>query len=65
VFGRVVHAAIRSDVLEDGHPMVERLQPLARLGRNEWTTLGDVREISRIPHREWPGHYAGGEPVDG
>jgi flavin reductase (DIM6/NTAB) family NADH-FMN oxidoreductase RutF len=65
VFGRVVHAAIRSDVLEDGHPMVERLRPLARLGRNEWTTLGDVREISRIPHREWPGHYAGGEPVDG
>ena len=65
VLGRVVHAAIRSDVLEDGHPMVERLQPLARLGRNEWTTLGDVREISRIPHREWPGHYAGGEPVDG
>jgi flavin reductase (DIM6/NTAB) family NADH-FMN oxidoreductase RutF len=65
VFGRVVHAAIRSDVLDDGHPMVERLRPLARLGRNEWTTLGEVREISRIPHQEWPGHYAGGEPVDG
>jgi len=65
VFGRVVHAAIRSDVLDDSHPMVERLRPLARLGRNEWTTLGEVREISRIPHREWPGHYAGGQPVDG
>jgi flavin reductase (DIM6/NTAB) family NADH-FMN oxidoreductase RutF len=65
VFGRVVHAAIRSDVLDASHPMVERLQPLARLGRNEWTTLGEVREISRIPHREWPGHYSGGEPVDG
>ncbi|MGH3317416.1 MAG: flavin reductase family protein [Nocardioidaceae bacterium] len=65
VFGRVVHAAITSDVLDDSHPMVERLRPLARLGRNEWTTLGEVREISRIPHREWPGHYAGGEPVDG
>jgi flavin reductase (DIM6/NTAB) family NADH-FMN oxidoreductase RutF len=64
VFGRVVHAAIRSDVLDDSHPMVERLRPLARLGRNEWTTLGEVREISRIPHREWPGHYAGGEPSD-
>jgi flavin reductase (DIM6/NTAB) family NADH-FMN oxidoreductase RutF len=65
VFGRVVHAAIHSDVLEDSHPVVERLRPLARLGRNEWTTLGEVREISRIPHREWPGHYPGGEPVDG
>jgi flavin reductase (DIM6/NTAB) family NADH-FMN oxidoreductase RutF len=61
VFGRVVHAAVRSDVLDDSHPMVERLRPLARLGRNEWTTLGEVREISRIPHREWPGHYPGGE----
>lgn len=56
VLGRVVHAAVRSDVLDDSHPMVERLRPLARLGRNEWTTLGEVREISRIPHREWPGH---------
>ncbi len=61
VFGRVVHAAVRSDVLDDTHPMVERLRPLARLGRNEWTTLGEVREISRIPHRDWPGHYPGGE----
>jgi len=59
VFGRVVHAAVRTDVLDDSHPMIERLRPLARLGRNEWTTLGNVLEISRIPHREWPGHYAG------
>jgi flavin reductase (DIM6/NTAB) family NADH-FMN oxidoreductase RutF len=71
VFGRVVHAAIRTDVLDDSHPMIERLRPLARLGRNEWTTLGEVLEISRIPHREWPGHYAGvgdgetGERIDG
>jgi flavin reductase (DIM6/NTAB) family NADH-FMN oxidoreductase RutF len=65
VFGRVVHAAVRTDVLDDGHPMIERLRPLARLGRNEWSRLGEVVEISRIPHREWPGHYADGEPVDG
>jgi flavin reductase (DIM6/NTAB) family NADH-FMN oxidoreductase RutF len=65
VFGRVVHAAVRSDVLDDTHPVIERLRPLARLGRNEWGKLGEVVEISRIPHREWPGHYAGGEPVDG
>jgi flavin reductase (DIM6/NTAB) family NADH-FMN oxidoreductase RutF len=62
VFGRVVHAAVRSDVLDGSHPRIERLRPLARLGRNEWTTLGEVREISRIPHGEWPGHY--GDPAD-
>ncbi len=65
VFGRVVHAAVRSDVLDGDHPDVERLRPLARLGRNQWATLGEVLEISRIPHKEWPGHYAGGSPVDG
>ena len=65
VFGRVVHAAIRTDVLDEAHPMIERLRPLARLGRNEWTTLGKVLEISRIPHREWPGHYAGADDDGG
>ncbi len=65
VFGRVVHAAVHTDVLEDDHPAIERLRPLARLGRNQWSKLGEVVEISRIPHREWPGHYAGGTPVDG
>ena len=65
VFGRVVHAAVRSDVLDDGHPMIERLRPLARLGRNEWTTLGTVLEISRIPHREWPGHFTGADDGNG
>jgi flavin reductase (DIM6/NTAB) family NADH-FMN oxidoreductase RutF len=65
VFGRVVHAAVRTDVLDDGHPMIEQLRPLARLGRNQWAKLGEVVEISRIPHREWPGHFPGGAPVDG
>jgi flavin reductase (DIM6/NTAB) family NADH-FMN oxidoreductase RutF len=30
VFGRVVHAAVRTDVLDDTHPMIEKLRPLAR-----------------------------------
>ena len=59
VFGRVVHAAVRADVLDGDHPEVERLRPLARLGRNQWSTLGRVLEISRIPHRDWPGNYRG------
>jgi flavin reductase (DIM6/NTAB) family NADH-FMN oxidoreductase RutF len=50
VFGRVVHVALDEDVLVDGHPEVTRLRPLARLGRNEWSTLGEVRAVDRIPY---------------
>jgi flavin reductase (DIM6/NTAB) family NADH-FMN oxidoreductase RutF len=59
VFGRVVHIAIEEDVLVDGHPEIERLKPLSRLGRNEWGLLGEIRRIDRIKHRDWPGHYEG------
>ncbi len=57
VFGRVVHVAIHPDVLEDGRPDVRRLQPLSRMGADEWGTHGRIREIKRIPHAEWPGPY--------
>jgi flavin reductase (DIM6/NTAB) family NADH-FMN oxidoreductase RutF len=59
VMGRVVHAVVDEDALENGRPAAERLAPLARLGANEWNTLGQIREIARIPYREWPGHYKG------
>jgi flavin reductase (DIM6/NTAB) family NADH-FMN oxidoreductase RutF len=57
VFGRVVHVAIDADMLEDGRPQADRLEPLARLGGNEWSELGKVRAITRIPFDDWPGHY--------
>jgi flavin reductase (DIM6/NTAB) family NADH-FMN oxidoreductase RutF len=57
VFGRVVHASISDSVLTDGRPDVRKLRPLARLGGIEWARLGEVVSISRIPHRDWPGHY--------
>jgi flavin reductase (DIM6/NTAB) family NADH-FMN oxidoreductase RutF len=57
VFGRVVYAAVDSSVLDGVHPVAQRLAPLARLGLDEWSTLGAVRSISRIPFTEWPGHY--------
>jgi flavin reductase (DIM6/NTAB) family NADH-FMN oxidoreductase RutF len=57
VMGRVVHAAIDEDALVDGRPAIDRLAPLSRLGANEWATLGEIREITRIGYREWPGHY--------
>ena len=55
VFGRVVHAAVSEAVLVDGHPEVSRLRPLSRLGKNEWGTVGELLEISRIPLDEWRG----------
>jgi flavin reductase (DIM6/NTAB) family NADH-FMN oxidoreductase RutF len=68
VIGRVVHAAVRTDVFdgepmgtdEDGHlilPEIDRLKPLARLGRNQWSTIGTLLDITRIPYKDWPGHF--------
>jgi hypothetical protein len=41
-------------VLVDGHPDVRKLRPLSRLGKDEWGTMGEVLEISRIPYADWP-----------
>lgn len=57
VMGRVQHAAVDEDVLRDGRPAIDLLDPIARLGATEWGRVADVREITRIPHRDWPGHY--------
>ncbi|MEU8523430.1 flavin reductase family protein [Streptomyces sp. NBC_01216] len=50
VFGRVVHAAVDEEVMADGHPEITLMKPLTRLGRNEWGTLGGIREIARVPY---------------
>ncbi|MFE9533428.1 flavin reductase family protein [Streptomyces sp. NPDC006691] len=52
VFGRVVHAVVSEEVMVDGHPEITRLLPLARLGKDEWSTLGQVRELARVPYAE-------------
>lgn len=52
VFGEVVHLAVDQDVLRDGRPAVDLLKPLARLGANEWSTIGTVSEHRRIPYAE-------------
>ncbi|WP_017589820.1 flavin reductase family protein [Nocardiopsis ganjiahuensis] len=52
VFGRVLNVAVDENVLkDDGLPDVTLLRPMARLGRNEWSALGEVRGIDRIPYR--------------
>jgi flavin reductase (DIM6/NTAB) family NADH-FMN oxidoreductase RutF len=53
VFGRVLHIAVWESAVRDGRPRIEHLQPLARLGGNEWSTIGEVKEIRRIPYRTW------------
>ena len=53
VFGRVVLISIAEDVLVDGYPEIERLRPLARLGRRQWSTIGEVKEIGRIKYKNW------------
>ena len=63
VIGRVVHAAVAADTFDGdphhgGLPAIEKLRPLARLGRNQWSTIGEVLDITRIPADEWPGHYS-------
>ncbi|CCG03084.1 flavin reductase family protein [Blastococcus saxobsidens] len=53
VLGRVVHISVWESAVRDGRPRIDELRPLARLGGNEWATIGEVREIPRIPHHQW------------
>jgi flavin reductase (DIM6/NTAB) family NADH-FMN oxidoreductase RutF len=65
VFGRVLVISARAAAVRDGRPRIEELRPLARLGGNEWSTIGEVREIPRIPYGRWVEDPAIGEQVRG
>jgi flavin reductase (DIM6/NTAB) family NADH-FMN oxidoreductase RutF len=65
VFGRVVAISAWESVVRDGRPRIEELRPLARLGGNEWSRIGDVREIARIPYQTWSEDPTIGERVRG
>ena len=52
VFGEVVWISIDERVLRDGRPEVTLLKPLARLGANEWSTIGEISSRRRIPYAE-------------
>lgn len=52
VMGTVVHVSVDTDTLSTDArgrtlPVARKLDPLARLGRNEWGTLGEVLSIDR------------------
>ncbi|GAB2463754.1 flavin reductase family protein [Jatrophihabitans fulvus] len=54
VFGEIVHiAAHRSVLADDGLPDPIALAPLARLGRSEWSRLGEVFSLERITYDQW------------
>ena len=55
VFGQVLHAAVKEEVLVDGHPEIGLLRPLSRLGKNEWgsTPVDGIRELARMRHQDW------------
>jgi len=65
VFGRVLQISAWESAVRDGRPRIEELRPLARLGGNEWTTIGEVREIRRIPYRTWAEDPSIGEKLRG
>jgi flavin reductase (DIM6/NTAB) family NADH-FMN oxidoreductase RutF len=52
VFGEVVHLAVDEAVLRDGRPEIALLRPVARLGANEWSAIGEVTDRRRVPYSE-------------
>ncbi len=47
VFGEVTGITVRDDVLVDGHPAMEHLRPVSRLGRDEWGRPPEVFHLTR------------------
>ena len=47
VLGDVVAFSVADEVLVDGHPEFARLDPLARLGKDEWGVQTQVRSLTR------------------
>lgn len=52
VFGEVVWIAVDERVLRDDRPAIDLLRPVARLGANEWSAIGQVSERRRVPYRD-------------
>lgn len=48
VLGEVVLIAVREDLFEGSTVDVRRLDPVARLGGSQWSTLGDIVDVPRV-----------------
>lgn len=65
VFGTVLHLSVRRDVLaDDGLPDARAVDPLARLGRSEWATLGELISLPRIRYDDWRDGSRSTDPRD-
>jgi flavin reductase (DIM6/NTAB) family NADH-FMN oxidoreductase RutF len=54
VFGEVVQIGVLSGVVAaDGLPDARLIDPIARLGRAEWGTLGEVLPLQRLHLEQW------------
>lgn len=47
VFGAVTAITVLDEVLVEGHPAIERLRPVSRLGRDEWGRPPEVFRMTR------------------
>jgi flavin reductase (DIM6/NTAB) family NADH-FMN oxidoreductase RutF len=65
VLGRVLGISVWETAVRDGRPRIEHLKPLARLGGNEWSTIGEIMQIARIPYRNWTDDPSIGERLRG
>lgn len=52
VFGEVVWVAVDEAALREDRPAIDLLRPLARLGADEWSTIGEVTSRSRIRYED-------------
>lgn len=55
VFGRVLRIAVRPQVLAGALVDIRRLDPVARLGADDWGALGEVFELVRVRYADWSG----------
>jgi flavin reductase (DIM6/NTAB) family NADH-FMN oxidoreductase RutF len=52
VFGQVVWAVVDEAVLRDDRPAVDLLRPVARLGGQDWSAIGEITSRRRVPYAE-------------
>jgi len=53
VLGEVVHIAITEDAFEGDVLEATRLDPVARLGGSQWSSLGEIRDVPRLTLEEF------------
>ncbi len=50
VFGEVVWVSVDERVIRDDRPEISLLRPIARLGADEWSTIGEISSRKRVPY---------------